>query len=367
MTLVAAVGLDGYPVIYGDLLVSGPGRSATPPNIPVADQATDAPAGPEWTLPGLDQKLVLLSDSCVIAWAGNVAAARAVISELRVIASTAPLSMSVIETYLSQLDPAVKDEVSLVGWVRDDGVFHQFWYRADVAESPMFGRISAGGSAATGFVKLASQISEGPVSVQGETLNSLERAIASMLSATSLLLQAELSGQSDLLHHFGDGYEIATFIGDKFAKLSDITVVSWNADVADGQVTLTGPEFILKQDYAGESLLLQTLRMRPGKAPKDPSVVEEDKRVISPFGSPVDAVQAAGVSWPGMEATFTCHVVFVRSPKDFAVVNQVEYSQSRTPGSIRFSLDDGSQRPFAVSQQFCEALLKSIHAGFAHL
>jgi hypothetical protein len=366
MTLVAAVALDSYPVIFGDLPVAGAERPTPAQGAPRGGGVADPPAGSEWFIPELDQKVVLLADNCVVAWAGNIESARAVIGELRAMAAEAPLSLARIETHLAQLGAAVKDEISLVGWVRDGELFRQFWYRADIAKGAMFGQISAAGSGATDFAVLASQISESGVDARGDMPIGLERAIASMLSATSLLLRAELSGASDVLRHFGDGYEIATFVGDRFAKLGDIAFVSWKADVADGQVLLSGPEFILKQDYAGEFLLLHALRMRPGKVSTDPPVIEETRRVISPFGTTVDAQQVAAISWPDMDSTFTCHVVLVRSPKDFAVVNQVEFSQSRTPRSIRFSLEYG-QRPFGVSQKFCEELMQTIHAGFANL
>ena len=110
----------------------------------------------------------------------------------------------------------MKDEVSLVGWVRDDEVFHQFWYRADIAKGAMFGQISAAGSGATEFRRPRFADFDAAVDgARGDYAGSvLERAIASMLSATSLLLRAELSGASDVLRHFGDSYEIATFVGD---------------------------------------------------------------------------------------------------------------------------------------------------------
>jgi hypothetical protein len=152
MTLIAAVGLDTYPVVFGDLLISGPERPDSAPDICLAGTVTSVfPAGSDWSILGLNQKVVLLGDNCVIAWAGNVVFARTVITGLRALASQAPLSLPIIEKYLAKLDPTMKDQVSLVGWVRDSEVFHQFWYRADIAESALFGRVSAGGSAATEF------------------------------------------------------------------------------------------------------------------------------------------------------------------------------------------------------------------------
>jgi hypothetical protein len=229
-------------VVFADLLISGPERPDSVPDISLAGAITSVfPAGSDWSILGLNQKVVLLGDNCVIAWAGNIVFARTVIAGLRALASQVPLSLPIIETYLAELDPTMKDQISFVGWVRGDEVFHQFWYRADIAKSALFGRVSAAGSAATRFVMLASQISGGSWSTPGQALAGLERAISSMLSATSLLLQAELSNEDNLLQYFGGGYEIATFIGNKFAMVGDIAFVFWMANVTDGDVALSGP------------------------------------------------------------------------------------------------------------------------------
>jgi hypothetical protein len=364
MTLIAAVGIDTYPVVFGDLLIAGPERPGAVPSIPPVGQVTNVfPPGSDEPILGLNQKVVLLDDNCVIAWAGNIEFARTVIGALRAIASNAPLSLPIIESYLAQLDSTVRDEVSFTGWVKDGEVFHQFWYRAAVAKSAMFGQLSAGGSAAIDFVTLAAEISGGTWNAPGRALTGLERAISSMLSATSLLLQAELSSQSNLLHYFGGGYEIATFIGGKFAKVGDIAFVFWMAHVTDGQVALSGPWFVLKQDYAGESLLLHLLLMRPGEVNTDPPIVEEYQHVISSFGGTLDLAHATGISWPGLEATFTCHVVLVHLPTSIAVFNRIDYSESRAPMSIRFSLE-ASRISFEVNRQFAEELTQSIRAGF---
>lgn len=188
MSLIAAAGLDTYPVVFGALLIPGPEQPGSTPDIRSAGEVANAfPAGSDGSILGLNQSVVLLGDNCVIAWTGAAVVARTVISELRAMAAKAPLSIATINAYLSQLDPTVKDQVSFVGWARDGEVFHPFWYRADIAESAMFGRISAGGNGATDFVTRASQISGGSWNVPGLALTGLERAISSMLSATSLL------------------------------------------------------------------------------------------------------------------------------------------------------------------------------------
>ena len=97
MTLIAAVGLDTFPVVFGDLLISGPEQPGAVPNIPLVGEVTNVfPTRSEGSLLGLDQKVVLLADNCVIAWAGNIEYARTIIAELRAIASNAPLSLPII-------------------------------------------------------------------------------------------------------------------------------------------------------------------------------------------------------------------------------------------------------------------------------
>jgi hypothetical protein len=367
MTLIAAAGLDTYPVVFGDLLIPGPERPGSAPDISLAGAVTSVfPPGSDWSILGLNQKVVLLGEHCAIAWAGDVVFACTVIAGLRALASRAPLSLPIVETYLAELDPTMKDQVSFVGWVGDGEVFHQFWYRADTAESALFGRVSAGGSAATDFVMLALQISGGSWNVPGQALAGLERAMSSMLSATSLLLRAELSSENNLLQYFGGGYEIATVIGDKFAKVGDIAFVFWMANVTDGEAVLSGPWLVLKQDYADDFLLLRVLRMRPGNVSTDPPLIEEDRHVVAPFGNTVAAALANSISWPGMEATFTCHVVLVHSPQDITVFNRIDYSESRTPKSISFSLED-RHIGFVVSRQFADELTQSVRADFAGL
>jgi hypothetical protein len=103
--------------------------------------------------------------------------------------------------------------------------------------------------------------------------------------------------------------------------------------------------------------------MRPGEISTDPPIVEEHQQVISPFGGAVDAAHATGISWPGLDATFTCHVVLVHLPKSIAVFNRIDYSESRAPKSIRFSLE-ASHISFEVNPQFSEELTQSIRAGF---
>src|SRR6266403_4497903 len=105
MTLIAAAGIATYPAVFGDLLISGPERPGSAPDISLAGAVTSVfPPGSDWSILGLSQKVVLLGDHCVIAWAGDVVFARTVIAGLRALASQASLSLSIrSEEHTSEL------------------------------------------------------------------------------------------------------------------------------------------------------------------------------------------------------------------------------------------------------------------------
>jgi hypothetical protein len=82
MTAVAGLEINNYPLLVGDLLLSGPNES-TGFSVPTVDDlSTVFPAGSGFTPSGLSQKITLISEDVMIAWAGNKLAASYVIKEL---------------------------------------------------------------------------------------------------------------------------------------------------------------------------------------------------------------------------------------------------------------------------------------------
>jgi len=84
MTLIAAFSCEGVPIILGDVVVSGPERTGATVGVPTVDELTNVfPAGSSYSITGTCQKVAVLSDDLVVAWAGNVIAAKTLIEELR--------------------------------------------------------------------------------------------------------------------------------------------------------------------------------------------------------------------------------------------------------------------------------------------
>src|SRR5438046_1213695 len=100
MTLVAAGGFHTFPAIFGDVPVVGAERPRWETE---RSLVRDGPAAPDPWFETPNQRVVLLGNNCVIAWAGNVAMAQAIVAELRAMASKVPLSLAGITGHLSQL------------------------------------------------------------------------------------------------------------------------------------------------------------------------------------------------------------------------------------------------------------------------
>ena len=77
MTLIAAVGLESHSRRFRRSAYISSERPAPVPNIPLVGEVENVfPTGSAESILGLNQKVVLLGDNCVIAWAGNVEFAR---------------------------------------------------------------------------------------------------------------------------------------------------------------------------------------------------------------------------------------------------------------------------------------------------
>ena len=83
MTVIAGFAVEGLPILMGDLLVSGPESPGRSVNIPsIGDARIVFPEGSGFIPTGVRQKVNLISNNLVIAWANNRLAAQTIIKDL---------------------------------------------------------------------------------------------------------------------------------------------------------------------------------------------------------------------------------------------------------------------------------------------
>ena len=148
VTIAAAFQLENLPILFGDLLISGPERLDKIPTLPITGQVTRVfPAGSGWSITGMRQKVNLIAPNCVIGWAGSQLGATAIAKDLQAQAAQTSLASKWIDKYLATLDPSIeKLGVSLVGWVLDETGLHRFWYDAETFTLVPLGKMTVVGS-----------------------------------------------------------------------------------------------------------------------------------------------------------------------------------------------------------------------------
>ena len=247
MTLIVAFEVNGWPVVVGDLLLSGPESQRTPVHIPtIGDTEQVFPSGSGWTIAGLSQKIIRITDYCVVGWSGNKIVATMLIKELKVLSRSARITLELIEESIGALDEsAEKLGIALAGWVHNEQGFIGFQFGGYSVDCASLGRAFVIGSGAETFVEV---MKGHPVTMPdaNRRLNRIEATVARALSITGSLLAAESVSAETLLNYFGGGYEIATFGRSKFHKIGEITYILWHVALSDRGITIDQPYYVAK-------------------------------------------------------------------------------------------------------------------------
>lgn len=364
MTLITAFNVGKSPVVVGDLLLSGPEQPQKEIATPIVGDVTRVfPRGSGWSIVGLRQKVNLVANNCVVAWADNELAAKIVIKELRALSTDSPLSFDRIADYFKNIDPnLVGLGVNIVGWVKEDKGFRRFCFNALTTKTGAFGELSIAGSGTDPFLKLTEEMPlELPIA--DREINSLEKAVSLSLMSTGLMLQSEFHTQDTLLNFFGGGYEIASFVKDRFSKIGDITFVCWAAELKDNFVYISHPLLALKQDYLNDILLIRSLRLHHSDGVGETTSIEEAHYIVSPLYRTANQEEAQMVAGLNLNSKFTCHCILIQSDCPLQVLVRIEYRESGSPTSITFNDLDG-QLSWAVNHEFVLGLAKSIECRY---
>jgi hypothetical protein len=73
--------------------------------------------------------------------------------------------------------------------------------------------------------------------------------------------------------------------------------------------------------------------------------------------------EARDIHWPGMEARYICHVVYVNSPHGDGLSTRINFSPSRASKDLRVAAADDNMT-FWASRELCHSLTDSVHAKY---
>lgn len=369
MTVIAAFSVDRCPVVFGDLLVSGPASSTKTIAVPAVGEVHDFFEGSGWSILGLQQKVTLINDRCMLAWSGGWLGAKVAIAELREIAEKTQLTTDGVRAFLSANSDVSRHNTSFVGWVHEESGnrFGQFRHDAEIINTDNFGRISFQGSGSDAIREFV-ELWKGREARATGKVNPAVSAIATGFSMSSMLLRAELHGGSSaptLRAMFGGGYEIAAFFNGVFRKAGNLTFLIWRAHVTAEGIKLTLPELILKQSYFNDVLVLRSARV-VSDGYSAPQLVDEQGHMILPMYEVHEKPTLRDIATLSFQSPLFCHCFLVSGsePNDLMIYTKVQYTSSTSMPTVKIEDLEG-RFVIGFHDDFLRETAKSLQEGMA--
>jgi hypothetical protein len=250
MTLAAALVIDSVPVVIADMLVSG-----------VATESLHLPTSGDVScllpnrnkLTGLGQKIALLSDNLVVAYAGDVLNARVVFRALRRELGGRFVSVREVEQFFTDKQPLLK-RIALVGFlVEPSDATHQMIARrialgAGATEFKDYGEVDLIGTGAD-LLKLAL---DSVVQFEMPEMPRTQRALCKAHAIIGAMLREEHATGGGLVNADRSGglFQVAAFVDGKFSIFSDVTHVIGDIEVRGSElesIDITHPYLVLRQ------------------------------------------------------------------------------------------------------------------------
>lgn len=280
MTLIGRLRFSGFPVMIGDILLS---RTDRPHPHPVAlpamlDVNAHLPEEAWGSVSGVTQKLNILNDSLMVAWAGSYLQARLALRHLdeavRAGASTSQDICFALDAIAGEIG-----DLSLLGLVvrpdgRPDGVAVAS-FAWDVGTDELDGvdvRLAGTGQwHARELLPRVLQLSD--------KLTPLEQAIYTGIGLGGALVGRETDTRLNLVEMWGGAIEIGFVANGRIQKLDRVLHMQARvARVADGLVQFQlWPKFT-HYSYLGEYLLVATIEWTTAAGP-----AVEELHVVSPL------------------------------------------------------------------------------------
>lgn len=263
MTLVARFKVADTFTWIGDLLVTQEVPEGQPIATPLADNANVQMPDRKFYVCDLTQKVNLLSDRLLVAFAGDGAQARDVAETLSNIANLPELSPDLIKRVLDAVEPHRKDALTLIGAISnaDDTGIYNFAMHADKFYGGPFGWVLAGGSGAESFKQTLGQFAGGIAQFDG-IASTAQRASCIGLMLATTFYGREFSSMDNLVEAWGGGFEVIVRRDNAFRKLDNIVYLFWSViDNADGSHTLRLMHKIVKCNYWGDTLLMRVVEL----------------------------------------------------------------------------------------------------------
>ena len=366
MTLVARLTPGGFPLLVGDILISGPELPDTPLTLPTIVDITDIfPTGSGFVPIRLAQKITVVGDNLVIAWAGQALTASTVIKDLVSKNRVKPFTNDTLMDYFANLDSNIWDTgLAFLGFIQDAKGIAQFGFQYWEVPTQSFGKIGMIGSGMNVFETVIHDLPSSQGSIVNGSPNKLEMALVTGLQLSGTLLTTELFTSDFLLNYFGGGYEVASLVNGKFEKLREGSYLFWY-----GNLTGTNKGFNLHQvekyQYSGDTLVIRSVTFSDYARGRPTKVTRDTTFAVPPAYSHAQAAAPTG-SRVDMNSKWVCSYFFVPNTgkPGVAVFADVHYTADIAKSPIHFQEMDGQALIVGYERECLDGALKRAIASY---
>lgn len=370
MTAVMRLTVNNWPIILGDLLLSGPerpGRRTMIPSTEYVDQEELIKILPRGTgdIPvGLSQKITIISDNLVIGWAGSHIAAKHVIRDLYAKSEIEPFTRESLSNYFRSIGREIRgQEVRFVGFLTDPSdshVFTSFGYGCELVQTTDFGEVGYLGTGSEDLRSLLDQFPGPPGAIEGNPRPAAS-AIAFALLLSGSLLNTELATLKSLLSFYGGGYEIASFIDGRFQKVGHITYVFWKARLVERGVNISQvPLHVFSYAYSDDILIIRSVSFDESS---DRISLKQSGYAVTPMTRVVPKEESATLRVPELNNRWLCNYFLVNSESEGMQIYAQVDSGSIAEKHVRFQEED-DKVIVAVAEEFIQSVAEKIFRRF---
>lgn len=343
VTLIAAFELNAVPIVVADMLTSGVENPDL--ELPTAGHVSNLTPG-RHVPSDLMQKLVIFAPNLAVGFAGDVNRLLRIVRSLKRLANEGTVTRKSWLQFLEDKAPMLND-VAMAGFLlepRDDGTHDSFMVGWQ-AQSLRIGsaQMLAAGSGLGEFANVTTTVPH------AWELPSPASEICTAFSFCSALLREEhATGAPVTESAAGGAYEVAYLSGNGFKKAGNVTFVSWEVEISQDVVQFSFPFLIVKQQYSGDSVLLNCARWNGVLTYGDaaPVYVPRLHVVLPPLGQQTKQA-VPSTETMGFDSPVSIHTFLVVAGEQRSLLHVCQFG----PEEFSFSVGNAGWRLF-ISQAF---------------
>ncbi len=221
MTIIASYNINGCKILLADMLITSKQENQGNPTLPTLGKINSSRVDSDIYIAGNLQKIQILSEYCVIAYAGSVSLAYDFIKILNDIMKERTLLISDIESAYKSVDKNSELAIVYLYNVGDEEIISGGLNCVN-AISDVLGEVIYRGSGEQAITDYIEWLDKNTNRYRPSSDEVVAHAVSVAIQQTAQLQLAEISSNNipeSIKDYFGSGYEIVSFYNGKFNKI----------------------------------------------------------------------------------------------------------------------------------------------------